>query len=344
MRRSAFTLVEMIVVIVIVLTVSGLAIAIAAPDNEGRRLRETARQVTGMMQSARAKAIETGRPVGVLIEPDGLNALRATSLQNVEVAPPYGGDLSTSMAILEPEMSNPLTQADVYLGSDLDRSLMPPRFNNPDYLWQNLIRVNDLIRFNRQGHYYRIIAIDPAAATNPNLPALRVEVVNSGLPTYTYYPVASPVPQNWMAVPYEILRQPETSAGTPLEIPDGVAIDLSLSGVGKAGAFPVNPGPIVVMFSPKGQALLWLPNDPSGTYLISTVPGDSLFFMIGRNEALGGVVAAADSNLFATDTYWVTVQHQTGLVISAENIPPALSGTLAEARGNSIQTQSAGSN
>ncbi len=339
-RRNAFTLVEMIVVIVIVLTVSGLVIAIAAPDNEGRRLRETARQITGMMQGARAKAIQTGRSVGVLIEPDALNALRATSLQNVEVAPPYGGDLSTSMALLEPIST---TQAEVYLGSNLDRSAMPPRFTTPDAGWLNLVRINDLIRFNRQGHYYRIINVDTSATGNSNVPALQIQVINSALPPFAYYAVTTPEPGNWLPVPYEIIRQPETSAGTPLEIPDGVAIDLSASGIGKAGVFPGNPGPIVVLFSANGQAALWMPNDPSGTYLLTTIPSDSIFFLIGRNESLQGVAGPVDGNIAATDTYWVTVQHQTGLVISSENVPNT-AGNVAAARGNSIQTQSAGTN
>lgn len=359
--RSGFTLVEMIVVIVVVLSVSGLAIGFMAPDNDSRRIREAARQISSMMQSARAKAIETGRPVGVVIEPDGNNPFRATSLQLAEVAPPYGGDFSTSQAIIEPVAANPSTQADVYLGSQLDRSVNPPRFSTADAAWNGLLNPGDLIRFNRQGHYFLVTTVDPSAATNPNVPALRIQAVDSALPSFAYYPQPDPMNSElWMPVPYEILRQPETSAGTPLELPDGIVIDLSLSGIGKAGflpgydavndpMFPANAGsgPIALMFTPKGQAAVWAPNDPLGGFVLQTIPFDSVFLMIGKNDAIWGGGPGFGGNDHAVcntslnNSYWVTVHHQTGLVTSAEN-DANFTCDLASARRNSIQADVAG--
>ncbi len=353
--RHGFTLVELIVVIVVVLTVSGLAIGFLAPDNESRRIRESARQISSMMQSARAKAIETGRPVGVLIEPDANNVYRATSLQLVEVAPLFGGDFATSGAIIEPSSS---TQADVYLGSGLDRSMNPPRFNTPDSAWVDLIRPGDTIRFNRQGHYYLIINVDPGAAGNANVPALQIQAIDGGFPPYAFYPLPDPMNSDlWLQVPYEILRQPETSAGTPLELPDGIVIDLSMSGIGKAGhlpgfdalndpMYPNNAGPIALMFTPKGQAAVWAPNDPTGAFVLQAIPFDSVFLNIGTNEAVwgGGNVSTSDTcNTALPSSYWVTVHHQTGQVTSAENVPN-VTCNLASARQNSIRSEIAGSN
>ncbi len=355
-NRSGFTLVEMIVVIVVVLTVSGLAIGFLAPDNDSRRIREAARQISGMMQSARAKAIEIGRPVGVMIEPDGANAFRATTLQLVEMAPPYGGDLSTSEAVIEPVMANP-TQADVYLGSQLDRTLNPPRFNNADSAWSGLLNPGDLIRFNRQGHYFLIIAVDPSAASNPNTPALRIQSIDSALPSFAYYPQSDPTNSDlWLPIPYEILRQPETSAGTPLELPDGVVIDLSQSGIGKAGHlpgfdpldanYPNDADRIAVMFTPNGQAAVWAPSDPTGAFVLQAVPFDSVFLSIGKNDAIwgGGSVNTSDScNTALNSSYWVTIHHQTGQVTSAENTAN-LTCDLASARQKAIRAEIASSN
>ncbi|MDA7979350.1 MAG: prepilin-type N-terminal cleavage/methylation domain-containing protein [Pirellulales bacterium] len=325
-RRSGFTLIEMIVVVVVVLTVSGLAIAIAAPDNEARRLRETARQVSSMLQNARAKAIEIGRPVGVSIEPDEINPLRATSLQYVEVAPPYGGDFADSKAIVGADPSFP---------TDITRGIA--QVGAADAMWQGLVKIGDLIRFNHQGHFYQIVGpVDPTDNTlvDRSAAAFEIRSINSAVPRFA---------DQGLSVPYEVVRQPETSAGPPLEIPDGVVIDLSLSGVGKAGTFPADPGPINLIFSPKGQVAILMPEDPTGTFQRQAVPFDAIFLMIGNNESIGAITAGTDNNLNNPNAYWVTVHHQTGLVTSSDNVPNS-AGNLPAARGKSIQSESTTTN
>lgn len=338
-RRSGFTLIEMIVVIVVVLVVSGLAISLAAPDNNARRLRESARQVQAMLQGARAKAIETGRPVGVLIEPDGVAPFRASSLQNIEVASSYAGDLLDSRVTINIPNFSDLTKGQVVL-------------NGSDVGWQGLLKVGDLIRFNNQGHFYRIVGpADPMSTSVP--PTLDF---TSGVWEIVSTDAAIPTGWGYLNAPgvqYEVVRQPETSAGTPLEIPDGVTIDLTLSGISKGGTFPANPGPICLIFSPQGQVAVWMPQDPSGQFLTMTSPGEAIYLMIGQNEALAPVAANTENNLANPNSYWVTIHHQTGQVTTSINhvtIDPALPGpvatpaAVAAARRFSITTDAAGTN
>lgn len=95
-RRRAFSLIELMVVILILLSVTALSIPLVTPAMSGRQVREAARMVSTFINAARNRAIETGRPAGVWIE--RLPGLReaATTLYYAEVPPVYAGDFLDS--------------------------------------------------------------------------------------------------------------------------------------------------------------------------------------------------------------------------------------------------------
>lgn len=73
---SAFTLVELIVVLAIVTAVMGLSVPWFARLSAGHRLKAATREVAGMLQTARSYAISLGQPHAVVFassgkEPDG---------------------------------------------------------------------------------------------------------------------------------------------------------------------------------------------------------------------------------------------------------------------------------
>ena len=90
-RRRAMTLVELLVVVAIMLMLAAVAIPAMRPSMEGRKTREAARAINVYLSSARNRAIESGRPVGVQIERDIASnlSLAGVTLYQVEVPLPY---------------------------------------------------------------------------------------------------------------------------------------------------------------------------------------------------------------------------------------------------------------
>ncbi|HEX3654387.1 MAG TPA: hypothetical protein VHV55_01200, partial [Pirellulales bacterium] len=66
--RRATTLLELLVVVTIMLLITGIAIRTVMPAIEGRQIREGARQLNVFINSARNRAMVTGRPMGVWID------------------------------------------------------------------------------------------------------------------------------------------------------------------------------------------------------------------------------------------------------------------------------------
>src|SRR5262249_52518350 len=78
--------------------ITAIAIPVLTPSVMERRQRETSRALTSYLQGARTRAVQTGRPFGVTIEPQpGLTAA-AVSLSYAEVYAPYAGDTLDSVA------------------------------------------------------------------------------------------------------------------------------------------------------------------------------------------------------------------------------------------------------
>ena len=90
--RQGLTLLELLVVILIMLMLTGLAIPVLAPALANRRQREAARAVNAYIGAARERAVALGRPVGVKLERFPGQPDMCTTLSYVEVPPPYAGD------------------------------------------------------------------------------------------------------------------------------------------------------------------------------------------------------------------------------------------------------------
>jgi prepilin-type N-terminal cleavage/methylation domain-containing protein len=303
--RRAFTLVEMLVVVAILVLVTALAVTIAAPNNEARRLREAARQVNSFITGARARAIESGRPFGVLVEPlpgDGQVSMR---LSYVEVAPPYCGDLITSRAIVVDTDGDPTTSAD----RELRLEAMPGGTGSvPDTGWVGLVQVGDRIRFNSQGHEFSIVDL----STDSN-GTTRWKLASASGRDPATLPVGVPMP-------YCITLGPRRSSAPALELPDGVVIDVPGSGIGPSGTLSAGIS-LVVLFTPGGSVRV-----QPGLGVPPTVPSGPVYLLIGRREHAG--TAGNFSGVF--DTLWVAVNHRNGQVQTVDN--NGAGTTVAEAR------------
>ena len=269
-NRGAFTLIELMVIVVIMLMLTMITVRAVVPNTEARRIRESARMVDAFIHGARARAIESGRPFGVQVVPraDG----KAFVLEYIRVPEPYAGDLVTSRARV---ISNNEIEID-------------------DIGWQGLVREGDTIMLNHSSRMFQIANISGSSPARWQLAS-----TDGGFPEY--------VPGS--RVPYKVLRAPEKASGE-LELMEPAAIDTAASSVGHPSSLP-GAGPIAFLFSP-GGSLMSAYTPARGWHR----PTDPLYLHVGKVE---NEMAESVKDL---DSYWISINHQTGLVVAAESAGP----------------------
>ncbi len=166
--RRGFTLIELLVVIVIILTVSALALPVVVPAFRHRQVSEGARLLQGTLAGARDLALQSGAPSGIRLLPDPAFPLRY--LPNGQIDP--GQPLVASRIV-------PIGPAPEYSEgriSRVDTSNLPPGFTMPypalmvceqivspsgelnsstSWFWN--IRVGDKIQINQAGAWYTVV-------------------------------------------------------------------------------------------------------------------------------------------------------------------------------------------
>jgi len=343
-RRRGITLIELLIVMVIISIVTAASIPMLTTGSDQRRVREAARLVSSYISAAKSRAIETGRPAGVMIQRyAGQNY--SMTLVGVEMPPPYAGDTTTSTATVSQEKLTATNASPIYptgtygtitgLGSDVG--------------WAGLVRPGDLIQFGYQGRWYLLYGptspLDvlngvatlstapitaapippPPSPASPGGPGPWYLVAADGsgaLPPGTFNPATTNGATT--QVSYQILRQPVKSAAQPLQMPGDTVIDLIQSGIGLNYTFltvpyasgpPLYPNPML-MFGPTGSVgFAYYDNNPP-QHLTST-----LYLLIGRREGmqdLGGASTAFNINHHSC--MWVAVGPESGSVVTAENM------------------------
>lgn len=360
-QPRGITLLELLIVMVIMLMVTAAAIPMIAPAMRNRQMRESTRLVSAYFGAARARAVQTGRPVGVIIERERGNAF-ALQMSQVEIPPPYSGDvvgaklqmanqaamatlgLSTSTSAQGAFSNGYGSQGNEQMSCKWYGGIVPPSYNG--MLNTRLLRVGDRIQFNNQGPMLTIFGpdansdgvVDELTATTP----LDIGFVYSGtLKQALPWENAAPLPAPQDAT-YRIFRQPVRSSAQPLILPEGIVVDLSVSGVGSERFNITNyagtniggtvPAPLVtadpiIIFSPSGR-LDYVTN----RFGQLTRPLASVNLLLGRRELMFDVTTKGDpkdivfQNLSAIATptggtlmppaenFWMTIGYQTGQV------------------------------
>jgi type II secretory pathway pseudopilin PulG len=302
----------------VVVTIMMLLIAAAAtrmrPATEARRIREAARALEVYLGSARNRAMETGRPCGVVLHRfmAGLTPTSAVmNLDQCEVPPCYSGD--TTDAAMQ------FTSVSTVAGLLTVQTTTPSSsFNN------NIVFLGDLIQFDFQGPLFQITAVNVVLG-NVVLTAT-LDVSQGQLVPWS---TASP------PVPYRIYRLPSSSGATtfkghaqPLQLPTSTVVDLAPSGIDGAATpfdtFDPSTGnanyghDVAIVFSPNGSIY--------GAYYVgrsSTSVTQPIFFLLGKRERIPPpAYVATDPTTWANwqdlTNLWVVVNPQTGLVTSGE--------------------------
>jgi len=325
------TLLELLIVMAIMVMVTAAAIPIMIPAVQNRRMREASRLASSYISGARSRAIETGRPVGVMAERfNGGNF--AMVLSYVEVPRPYAGDFSGSKIMVS--SSGSVTA-----------------FTLTDTLWTNVIRCGDTIKLGFKGKTY-FLSDAPTLAT----PGKPISVAPSTTPWQLISRDGSPVvlPTTYAAgVPFQIIRQPVRSSAAPMQLPEGVVVDLLCSGMGITPLSTFTAGPTytdvtfnpVVIFSPNGS--VDYVTTPTG-FTRATAP---IFFLLGRRDLMPDVSKSQyDENLWDPGTttpalnlylsnFWIAIGNQTGTVTVAENATSGGATDVAGARAFVVQHQ-----
>jgi len=342
-RRSGMTLVELLIVVSVAVLLLAAAVPLLRMPIQDRKTREASRQLTAFITRIKTRAAELRRPVGLLLRrsitgPNEVRAFYSYQMYLTESPPPYIGDEDTSGALI-PSPNSPNNRYSAQLQNCA--------------LFTQFISVGDLIRFDYQGPYYEIISYNQASVSNIDITFVRARNPNQTFPPQT---------QNNVAVKFQIFRSPLPSAALanqpapliasnpPLELPSGIVVDLSVSGLGIAGnqftpadsndnntftpstLNPPDDTDVIIMFSPDGS----VDKVYFGTFssqgqirpkLTQFSPTGAIYLLIGRIDQvlpanLFANASKSKSNLRDQAAIWVSIGHRTGKVTSAENLGP----------------------
>jgi prepilin-type N-terminal cleavage/methylation domain-containing protein len=343
--RRGMTLVELLVVISLMVLLAVISIPALRPMLEDRQTREGARLVNTYLNRARIKAMQTGRPCGVLFERFGPQNNASLVLRQVEVPPPYAGS-TMNMRVAVDSSSGRLTFYDWRKDNNGDLDWRE-RSVDEQLIWNQLVSPGDLIQFDQQGPYYEIAEATfddpnhpPPPADPNNLPPERprIHLVSPNDPAKRF-----PTDKTFTRpVPFKIFRQPVPTLASPVGLPRGIVVDLQFSGLGND--FQEDPNhngaenqaeliyentdnfapsgnqdatPVVVMFSPSGEvdSVRWSGQQPRPV-------ASRIYFLIGRWERVVRPLPE-DGRLNFQDltNYWVSVNPKNGLVSTDEMAP-----------------------
>lgn len=332
-RRRGLTLIELLAVVAIMVILIGVAIPLMRPLLENRKVREASRELNAYFVGAQARAAQLQRPVGVWIQrransPPG--DAESFELFMAEAPLPYSGDtLSARCGVMSPSPNYPSNKRTGRAVFDNNSQLLfsPPAPLAPGQTY--FVQNGDLIRLNYRGPLFEIINIDRAnGAVDFRVP--------SGYPN-VQIPIVQPPTGTNPGIPYQVYRREIRSSVGALVLPETVTIDLTVSGIGIGGSQfapavtpPPNSGPIVIMFHPRGGV------DSVRINGNVMVPQGPICLLVGQAEKVNRATSSntnapldPDANLNELTNLWITVNHRTGAVTTAENAKSTSGGSLA---------------
>jgi hypothetical protein len=347
-RPAGITLVELLVAISILVVLMAVAARMTQFSGGDRKTREAARAISVYFSSAQSRALELGRPCGVMLRPLESRPGCVVGLEQVEVPPPYAGDTLDSGAKVR------LEGIDADMVATLTAIFQPAKFSD------GLVREHDRIQFNCQGPWYEIVdgswdsdgdgffdfegvAVGgdgfPSAADPPKL-GLRLDLSRGErLP----WPSAG-----WsQPMPYQIVRRPVKSAASGLQLPARTVIDLEFSGSIDHSIGGHADEPVCIMFGPGGS----LERIYHGHIHMATEP---IFLLVGKLERIpAGEAEDGLANWQDLTNVWVTINPRTGLLITSQVaaavLDPEISdpeerlmGALWDAREFALEAQGIG--
>ncbi len=306
------TLVELLVVLLIMSIMLAIAVPIVRPPVEARAVREGARMLSTALTSARTRAIQTGRPVGVMFEPSDAAGNTAAVLHYVQVAAPYAGT-SIPSTIIFPNPPNIIVDPRDPLRQVAECTFDPVKDSVPDNEDDYIdTGVGDHFESGSQlqlGYKKPGYVVRENNGTTLTLEHPTIEWANS--PEYW------PVPDRYLS--FQIFPPPKKSSLFPLQLPTRAVVDIGASGVGSSGQFSPGSGtPVMVTFTPTGEVdRIYHGDAPAGEEL-----DEPLYLLVGKpGKTSYSENDTETNNLLDGENIWIKVDPRTGAVSSAEIRP-----------------------
>ena len=349
LKRTAFTLVELLVVISIILILVAILIPNLRMITKERNIREAGRVVAALFAQASDRAVSDGvsgvvllpnpnfliesNGDGVLTEDDFQYAV--TSMALLRRVPNYTGDAAGSLAGLPPTPAVAGEPVIVRINMPIEQTDL------------NLIAPGDSISFSSNSVNYAINEVDPddtgffldltLAFERPD------ENSNSQLSRRNQLPDPTGLLESngGSGVPFVVRRAPRILESSTLELPAGHIVDLRFSGFTAVDTaapnypsrvFEPNPAtvsanlPIALLFDETGALDRMGQNDVFGSNIV--IPQSPLYLFVAEAES-----TVTGNPLSEATNLWVSVSNGAGTVNVGNNISSAVgNASLADLR------------
>jgi prepilin-type N-terminal cleavage/methylation domain-containing protein len=353
--RAAFTLVELLVVVVIAVILMAVTLPTVKYSLEEGKLREGARQFNAYFAMAKARATTTGRPAGVWLELErigdpsvAIGLYQCSQVYLAEIPAPYCGDYQNARAFVRNTADS--------MDPNYNTALLPPQnppyqipLQNPSnpplrgwYLdFTNAASVASLmanqgalvepgerffIRFDAKGNLFQGVRSDSG-------PPYNYYIINQGVVPPRSNGIYDAMTNPNAGYSFQIYRSPKR-VGQPLELPQGIVIDPNYSGLGPGGVSGPNLTGIecagaarqmLVLFSPQGGVGKFMWTNHAGN-LVENFESSQIHFLVGKTEKVEyawntATVPMKDHNIADGSNLWVTVNRRNGTVATVENVP-----------------------
>jgi prepilin-type N-terminal cleavage/methylation domain-containing protein len=271
--RPAFTLVEMIVVLTIMLVLTVIVAAVAPRFQENQRVVKGADLISQWLLTAKQMALRNQTATGVRFNPDPTNSSLVRELQYIQqpddfiaipgVSPQPGTTIPYPIRRISPGVW--LAGATGYSWAGNLALLEPPQvpqpwtdfsggFTNPPspQLWP--VQQGDFLEANGSGLVHQIIGISTPPSPYPQeYSLLQLASPFSPQPGQAPTTVTLPLLPGPLTSQYRVIRAPRVLTGeTPLQLPKDVAIDANQKFPGDPFGFTP---PIDILFSPSGSVV-----------------------------------------------------------------------------------------
>jgi len=274
--RSAFTLVEMLVVITIMLVMMGVTVAVINVSVEGERIRSGASQVQSYLAGARDRAAFAGRPCGVRFILDELDDTLVRSMLYIQVPDDWQqGSFIVNDVQGDPKSSQLVEESTTDWG-DLSLLLNTTQLRKPKIMIQ--------------GHWYTVVSTGLLPTVTPKRLIIRPRFRGS---------VGTRVEEG----DYRLRLQPTIMPGQePVLLPAGVVIDLDMCRRMRTSA-PAETLPLGWYTNNTYLAALDILFSPNGTVIGPEASKGVIHLLVND-------VTDANQNLFPIDPLGATIRNQ----------------------------------